>query len=50
MEAANTFYDSGRCEACGKVTQIERCGFALLMPSTAEGAAVIGHMARKSDN
>ena len=31
MEKENTFYRSGRCEECGQVTIIEKCGYTLLM-------------------
>jgi phage terminase large subunit GpA-like protein len=33
MEKKNTFYKSGRCEECGQVTIIEKCGYTLLMES-----------------
>lgn len=33
MENPNVFYKSGRCEECGQVTIIEKCGYTLLMGS-----------------
>lgn len=48
MDAANAFYDSGRCGACGGVTQITRCGFSLIMSPDAEGAALLPHIVRRA--
>jgi len=31
MEEPNKFYVSGKCEECGQITIIEKCGYTLLM-------------------
>lgn len=31
MDQMNVFYTSGRCEECGKITQIEKCNYLLEM-------------------
>lgn len=32
MDIPDTLYKSGRCEECGRVTQIERCNFMVILP------------------
>lgn len=40
MTEPNTIYRSGSCAECGHITQIERCGFSLIIPGNAEAAAI----------
>lgn len=50
MDEPNTFYASGTCEACGKVSTIEHCGFGVVIPGDADTAAILGAATRKDHN
>ena len=36
MEQPNKFYKSGICEECGKITDIVKCGYTLLMGGSSD--------------